>query len=116
MTKLLELNPEEEPIEEVNRHISNFELLWSWLLFINKDWDGRALFATEGGYLRCAPEDVAARDIVYVLYGRRTLYVLREEEDGYRFIDEAYIYKYIDGQIFEMLDQELVIEEAFSIF
>jgi hypothetical protein len=116
MSKLLELNSEEEQIEEVNRHVSDFELCWSWLLFMDKDWDGRALFATEGGYLGCAPKDVAAGDVVCMLYGGRTLYVLREEEDGYRFIGEAYVYECMDGQIFEMLDQGLVMEETFLIF
>jgi hypothetical protein len=116
MTELLKLNRDKAQIEEVNKLASDFNLFWSWFLFMDKDWSGRALFATEGGYLGCAPKDVAAGDAVCVLYGGRTLYVLREEGNGYRLIGEAYVYDCMDGQIFEMLDQGLVVEEAFPIF
>lgn len=115
MTELLKLNPEGEQSEEVNRLVSDFHLFWSWLLFMDKDWSGRALFATENGHLGCGPGDVAVGDVVCVLYGGRTLYVLRKEKDDYRFVGEAYVHDCMDGQIFEMLDQKLVMEEEFSI-
>lgn len=116
LKKSLSLSPREEQMGEVHKYISDFELFWAWLLFIDNDWSGRALFATKDGYLGCAPNDVTEGDVVCMLYGGRTMYVLREEEGGYRFIGEAYVYDCMDGQVFEMLDQGLIVEEEFSIF
>lgn len=85
------------------------------MLFLDETWSGRVLFATENGYIGFASDEVTVGDTVTVLYGGRSLFVLRQEDDDYRFISDAYVYECVDGQIFEMLDQGLVKEELFTI-
>jgi hypothetical protein len=54
-------------------------------------------------------------DNAVVLYSGPTLYILRKNGSENRFVSDAYVYGCVDGEIFEMLDEGLVIEELFSI-
>ncbi len=115
LTSILALNPAEKWKTQDSKLEEHFEICYTWILFLDETWSGRVLFATENGYIGCASDDVTVGDTVTVLYGGGSLFVLRQEDNDYRFISDAYVYECVDGQIFEMLDQGLVKEELFSI-
>ena len=61
---------------------------------------GRRLFTTTDEHVGIAPPYVKEGDIICVLFGGQTLYVLRPLADGddYFFLGECYVYGMMDGE------------------
>lgn len=68
---------------------------------------------TEKGYYLVGPDCMLRGDVVVVLYGGRTPFLLRKREDGtgWRFVGESYVHGMMNGEGMEV-DAE---EETFSI-
>jgi hypothetical protein len=115
LIRILDLNPDVNWREQDPELLENFLMVYVWIVAIGEDWHRRILFATDNGFIGFASDETATGDNVSVLYGGRTLYVLRRGSSDYRFVSDAYVFDCMDGQIFEMLDEGLVKEELFSI-
>lgn len=61
----------------------------------------KRLFVTERGLLGMAPPNVKAGDLVCVLLGGSVPFLLREIEDYFHLIEEAYLHGYMDGKALE---------------
>ena len=66
----------------------------------------RRLAFTQRGYMGLVNHQVEAGDLVYMLRGGSVLYVLRECEDKYLFLGEAYFHGLMDGEALEFLGVE----------
>ena len=139
LATLSELDESAESSTAVSRLLHSFSIIYSWILFLHQTWQGRILFYSEklmedeNGILRrfgITSEDAEQGDSICMFYGGRTMYVLRERPPGisselsesvqtyrqqYRFIDDAYVYGCMNGQVFELLDRGAVSEELFDI-
>lgn len=70
--------------------------------------DSRNLMATTRGYIGLIPDDAQTGDVVCVLLGGPTPYVLRPVGDGdYILVGECYVYGLMNGQALVHLRQEL---------
>jgi hypothetical protein len=64
----------------------------------------RRFIITEKGYLGLAPFQAEVGDLVYVLFGGKTPYILRKSsEDRFLMIGSSYIHGLMDGQAVEMM-------------
>lgn len=115
LLKVLDLNPELAWIEQDAELLEHFLSLYIWIVAFDEDWNSRVILATEDHRIGLASEEVAVGDTVCMLYGGRTLYILRPSDAGYRFVCDAYVYNCMNGEIFEDLDQGMVKEELFAI-
>lgn len=73
---------------------------------------------TDDGKFGYASKDIQKEDSVCVLYGGRTMYVLRtriSQPSEYEFVSDAYTFGCMDGQIFDMIDEGVVKENLFAI-
>lgn len=63
----------------------------------------RAMFVTKNGYLGLAPWNARVKDVVCVLLGGCTPYLLRRAENSerYRFVGECYVYGIMAGELFD---------------
>ncbi|EXL65084.1 hypothetical protein FOPG_18678 [Fusarium oxysporum f. sp. conglutinans race 2 54008] len=59
---------------------------------------GRCFATTRGGRIATAPPATRNGDLLCVLYGGSVVHVLREEEDHYILVGEAYVYDLMNGQ------------------
>jgi hypothetical protein len=62
--------------------------------------DNRRMFWTDKGPYGLGPHCMRRGDVVVVLYGGNTPYILRPRGDGYIFIGQAYVDKIMHGEIF----------------
>lgn len=115
LEQIVQLSPDIDWREQNPRLLTNLQAAYVWLMFIDETWNNRVLFATENGYIGYSSKELTTGDSAVVLYSGQTLYILRKNGPEYRFISDAYVYGCVDGEIFEMLDEGLVIEELFSI-
>jgi Heterokaryon incompatibility protein (HET) len=115
LEQIVQLSPDVDWREQNPRLLRNLQAAYVWLMVIAQSWSNRVLFATGNGYIGYSSEEVVAGDNAVVLYSGPTWYILRENGPGNRFVSDAYIYDCVDGEIFEMLDEGLVVEELFSI-
>jgi hypothetical protein len=95
-----------------------FKLISMWVISAAQIWHNRILFATDNGKFGYASTDITEGDTVCMLYGGRTMYVLRErgtEPMGYQFVSDSYVYDCMDGQVFDLMDDGVVKEELFAI-
>ena len=66
---------------------------------------GRCFFTTEKGYMGLAPPSTRSGDLICVLLGGKTPYVLRRDGKGFhRFIGECYIEGLMNGEAMNRLD------------
>ena len=81
---------------------------------ISRTMGNRRLFVSDGGHLGLAPSRVNEGDLISVLFGGSTPYVLRAHEEHFHLVGEAYIWdpKLMDGQV---ADQELVPTMSFKL-
>ncbi|KAK4540746.1 hypothetical protein LTR36_008961 [Oleoguttula mirabilis] len=73
---------------------------------------GRVMFASSTGYLGLVPHGTREGDVVFVVRGADTPYVLRNHGHAYELIGEAYVHGIMDGEALEMghlLSQDLMI-------
>lgn len=79
---------------------------------------GRTFFITQYGHIGKGPTAAQADDIVVVLFGGQTPYILRPtEKDGdYLFIGECYLDGIMHGEHIEKLKAEGRFDEAKTFF
>jgi hypothetical protein len=66
---------------------------------LNRAAWGRRMFQTSGGLLGLGPEDLLKDDLVVVLFGGKTPYILRGVDDGmYQLVGEAYVHGIMAGE------------------
>lgn len=61
-------------------------------------FDRRSAFSTAHGLTGMCPLLVMPSDIVVVLFGGRTPYILRKTADHYRLVSDCYVYGIMDGE------------------
>jgi len=95
-----------------------FEKVLAWIVVMQDDWTNRVMFATERGRLGKATEGVAAGDSVCMFYSGHSMYILRGPEPTSgtcSFISDAYVYGFMNGEIFDLMHTGEVKEEVFLI-
>ena len=115
LIQILQLNKDEDWATQGSNLLEQFELVFAWIMYLFESWKHRIQFVTENGHFGYASEDVKVGDHVCMLYGGRSLYMLRKEAKGYNFVSDAYVFDCVNGETFEMLDDGLVKEELFYI-
>jgi hypothetical protein len=75
----------------------------------------RRMFWTEHGCLGLGPACMRAGDVVVVLHGGNTPYVLRPRGDKYLFMGQAYVDDIMNGQLMEKLSRGEVEEQDFCL-
>jgi len=65
-------------------------------------FDRRSAFSTTQGLTGMCPLLVMPSDIVVVLFGGRTPYILRKTADHYRLVSDCYVYGIMDGEAVRM--------------
>jgi hypothetical protein len=83
---------------------------WSFMIC-----DLRRLFWTENAVLGLGPQCMRAGDVVVVLHGGNTPYILRPKGDKYLFMGQAYVDDIMNGQLMEKLDRGEVQEQDFCL-
>jgi hypothetical protein len=112
------LNPDNDGADPNSELLRYFEMIYTWVILIHEVWHDRVLFVTDNGKFGKASTDVAEGDSVCMLYGGRSMYVLREqgtEPLEYQFIGDAYVFDCMDGQVFDLMDEGVIKEEVFAI-
>jgi hypothetical protein len=77
--------------------------------------DLRRLFWTENTVLGLGPQCSRAGDVVVVLHGGNTPYILRPRGDKYLFMGQAYVDDIMNGQLMEKLGRGEVQEQDFCL-
>jgi hypothetical protein len=80
---------------------TNPETMLQYTKSINSVTTGRKFCATERRYLGWVPGDAAPRDIVCILLGAETPYILRRDENDsryYKLVGETYIHGIMQGE------------------
>jgi hypothetical protein len=75
----------------------------------------RRMFWTENASLGLGPQCMEVGDIVVVLHGGNTPYVLRPKGDNYLFMGQAYVHDIMYGQLMEKLRLGEVKEQDFCL-
>jgi hypothetical protein len=75
----------------------------------------RRLFWTEKGLYGLGPHCMQVGDIVVVLYGGNTPYVLRPREDEYIFMGQAYVDEIMNGELFQGSASDALEERTFCL-
>lgn len=65
-------------------------------------FDRRLPFMTTQGLIAMCPLLMRPSDIVVVLFGGRTPYILRQMENHYRLVSDCYVYGLMDGEAVKM--------------
>jgi len=84
--------------EEALEHHNIYRLQFKWATA------RRRFFTTQNGYFGLAPEDACANDIVCIIGGAQTPYILREHNGCYQVIGECYVHGLMDGEALELED------------
>ena len=81
---------------------------------ISRTMRNRRLFISQAGHLGVAPSRVQEGDLVCVLFGSSTPFVVRPHEEHFHLIGEAYIWhpRFMDG---EVADQGLIPTMSFEL-
>ena len=85
----------------------------SYLDLMKDTMRGRRLFKTQSGYFGIGPGDVKAGDVVSVLYGGRTPFILRRRDRVHseplfcELIGDSYVYGMMDGRLVRERDDKL---------
>lgn len=67
---------------------------------------GRPFFITSKGWIGIGPDDMAPGDTAAILYGARTPFILRSEEQSkWRLVGDSYIHGVMGGEALEMSDR-----------
>jgi len=69
------------------------------LLFDSSNGTSPHIFCvTENGYVGMVPRLTRVGDMVCLIYGCEVSYVLREEDEKYRLVGDAYVHRLMDGE------------------
>jgi hypothetical protein len=93
----------------------HFEMAYTWIMFLFESWNHRVPFVTNTGRFGFASEDIQMYDQICMFYSGRTLYVLRAKDKVSNFVSDAYVLGCVNGEVFEMLDEDIVKEERFDL-
>lgn len=118
LTGILDLEPQPQGRVQNPKLYDGFENVLAWIVVMQEDWYNRTIFATENGWLGKASEDIEVGDIVCMLYSGRSMYILREaplNPDTHSFVSDAYVYRLMNGEMFEMMHNGDTKEEVFMI-
>ena len=66
----------------------------------------RRFGTTDKGYMGMFPAQTQERDIVALIYGARTPFVIRPITNSYHFIGECYVHGIMDGEAMIEIDPE----------
>ncbi|PVH72982.1 HET-domain-containing protein [Cadophora sp. DSE1049] len=75
----------------------------------------RSFFRTEKGYYGLGPSEIEQGDVIVVLFGGTTPYVLRPIDQGYRFVGECYVHGLMNGEAVAMMERGELKEKTFVI-
>lgn len=75
----------------------------------------RCFFRTEKGYYGLGPVELEAGDIVSVLFGGTTPFVLRPVGESYMLVGECYVYGLMNGEAIEIRERGELMEKSFTI-
>ena len=87
------------------------------MMHLERIWRNRCLFRTSKGRIGFTSRRVRKGDLVCVLYGGPSVYILRKDSkrDVYQFVEEAYTHGLMQGEVFALLDEGIVQEQMFVI-
>lgn len=88
---------------------------WSWVQVARVLAPGRRFAITTEGHFVLTPPQTKKHDVLCVLFGGATPYVLRKCGDHYRFVGEAFAYGFMAGEAIAMLEDGLLTEKVFKI-
>ncbi|KAH6721662.1 heterokaryon incompatibility protein-domain-containing protein [Leptodontidium sp. MPI-SDFR-AT-0119] len=77
--------------------------------------DERRFFRTALGYYGIGPCELENDDLIVVLFGGTTPYVLRPTSEGYKFVGECYVYGLMNGEAILMMEREELKEKTFDL-
>jgi hypothetical protein len=77
--------------------------------------NNRRFFWTENGTFGLGPQCMCAGDIVVVLYGGNTPYVLRPRGNAYLFMGQAYVDNLMQGQLMEEVHAGRILKQEFCL-
>ena len=77
--------------------------------------NGRRFFITSKGYIGIGPAALRQHDLVCVLFGGVTPFIVKKDEDFYRFIGEAYVHGLMNGEAIEELEKGELFARSFSL-
>ena len=75
----------------------------------------RRFFITKKGYLGLGPGPMEVGDSVCVLFGGKTPFILRKEEDHFKLIGESYIHGIMEGEVIQQFEAGELEEQWFEI-
>lgn len=100
--------------QELQKHAEGGD--WTkWLVSTDQAAWNRRFVITKKGYYVLAPGNVEKGDILCVLMGGETPYVLRRSGDDYLFIGECYVAGLMQGEAVDMMERGELGKETFSI-
>jgi hypothetical protein len=70
---------------------------------LDKSSSGRRFLVSDGGYMGLAPESAEEADLICIILGGQTPFVLRPHEDLYELIGPCYVHGIMDGEAMEQL-------------
>ena len=66
---------------------------------------GRKMFQTKAGYLGLGPRMLQQGDLVFILFGGKTPYLLRPNGTGYKLVGECYVDGMMRGEVQHWVNQ-----------
>ncbi|PMD39548.1 hypothetical protein L207DRAFT_460231 [Hyaloscypha variabilis F] len=75
----------------------------------------RRFFVTERGFLGLGPGTAEVGDLVCVIFGGKTPFILRKVSDHYKLIGESYIHGLMDGEVIKLWEAGVLSEQWFEI-
>lgn len=70
--------------------------------WVNRASVGSRIFRTNSGYIGTAPTYAMPGDVVCVLYGGQTPFILRRKAERYQFIGECYVHGIMEGEALDL--------------
>ena len=72
---------------------------WPFEVAFQEAHKGRRFCATKDGYMCTAPYDTERGDVVAILEGFRTPFVLRKSGDNWKLVGDCYVHCIMDGEL-----------------
>jgi hypothetical protein len=82
LQQVVQLTPDNSAPDQNPTLYEGFETIYLWIMVTHELFNGRRLFATETGKLGFGSLDIREGDLVSMLYGGKTMYVLRPHGAG----------------------------------
>jgi hypothetical protein len=75
----------------------------------------RRCFQTAESYMGLGPLDMKEGDLICALFGSNIPFILREDDDEYILIGEAYIHGFMDGEAMAQVEAGVLVPQEFAI-